>query len=385
MAPVSALTVSSERGEALLEALVRAAVDGIVAIDSRGTITAANPAAAQMFGYEATELIGKNVRVLMPEPFRSEHDGYLENYRRTGQPKVIGIGREVVGRRSSGAEFPVQLSVGRACVGEEVHFVGLLRDITSEREAHRARTELIAELEKKNAELERFTYTVSHDLKSPLITIKGFVGLLEQDVREGNVERASHDLRRVAAAADKMKQLLDELLELSRIGRLINPPERVCLSALVQEVRDLLSVPLQSSGVEFVVEGELHAAFGDRLRLREVLQNLVENAIKFMGTQSSPRIAVSSRRTESGIVCSVADNGIGIAPRYLSRIFALFEQLEPGQGGSGVGLTLVRRIVDVHGGRVWATSEGPGAGATFHFELPEPEDHDESTQNHRDR
>jgi signal transduction histidine kinase len=227
------------------------------------------------------------------------------------------------------------------------------------------------DLEAKNAELEQFTYTVSHDLKSPLVTIQGFIGLLEKDADTGDVERVRHYLDRIRDAAGKLGRLLDELLELSRIGRIANPPEDVDLKDLVDEVLELLSGQIEKRGVEVVVADELPAVHVDRFRLLEVIQNLIDNALKFLGDQPAPRIEVGARRDagEAGPVVFVRDNGIGIARRYHDRVFRLFERLDQAIDGTGVGLALVKRIVEAHGGRIWIESREGVPGTTFCFTL----------------
>ncbi len=354
--------------EARLAAVFEAAVDGIIVIDDRGAIRTVNPAGVRMFGYEAAEIVGKNVKVLMPEPYRAEHDGYLTAYRETGRRKIIGIGREVTGRRRSGATFPMHLSVAEVDAPGERLFVGIIQDITDAKEAERERDALIAQLEMKNAELERFTYTVSHDLKSPLITIKGFVGQLAKSIEQGKMDRFHSDVSRIAKAADRMKALLDDVLELSRIGRIVNPPEDIELRTLVEETLELLQASISGRGAVVEVAPQMPAIRGDRTRLREVVQNLVENAIKF--SPDRPRIQIGCRVEGNHVVCWVRDEGRGIEPQYAQRIFGLFEQLDHAGEGTGVGLALVKRIVEVHGGRTWAESAGPGEGLTVHFTLP---------------
>jgi len=231
------------------------------------------------------------------------------------------------------------------------------------------REDLIAKLEAQNAELERFTYTVSHDLKSPLITIKGFVGVLRQDLAEGDLEPVQDDLARISNAADKMDQLLRDLLELSRVGRLVNPPEDVPLEELAHEALELVGGQAEQNGVQVEISPNLPVVFGDRLRLLEVLQNLLDNAVKYMGKQSQPRVEIGSRRDGNQTICYVRDNGIGIEPRHHERVFGLFDQLDQKVEGSGIGLALVKRIVEVHGGRVWIESEGLGHGSTFCFTI----------------
>ncbi len=232
---------------------------------------------------------------------------------------------------------------------------------------------LIKELEAKNAELEQFTYTVSHDLKSPLITIKGFLGLLEQDALAGDTERVKADMARISNAADKMQQLLEDLLELSRIGRLVNPSREIELGALVREAADLVAGRLNERGAHLEIAPDLPTIYGDRPRLRAVLENLIDNAVKFMGDQPDPHIEITARRDGQAIVVSVRDNGIGIDPRYHDKIFGLFEKLDQQTEGTGVGLAIVKRTIEVHGGRIWVRSKGIGHGSTFYFTLPESE------------
>jgi signal transduction histidine kinase len=228
----------------------------------------------------------------------------------------------------------------------------------------------IGEMERRNAELERFTYTVSHDLRSPLVTVLGFVGLLEQDIEAGHKQRALADLARIRAAAARMELQLRELLELSRVGRVTSALEDVPLRELAEEARQSLAVRLATAGVELRVADELPVLYGDRARLREVVQNLVDNAAKFMGSRKDPQILIGARSGTEGSVCFVKDNGIGIDPKHHQRVFGLFERLDPSVEGTGIGLALVKRIVEVHGGQVWVESEGVGGGATFCFTIP---------------
>ncbi|HOT91861.1 MAG TPA: ATP-binding protein [Anaerolineae bacterium] len=257
--------------------------------------------------------------------------------------------------------------------GEIIGLVGVFHDITPLRQAEIEREALIADLEAKNAELERFTYTVSHDLKSPLITIRGFLGFLEQDALNGRIDQARHDIELISDAANKMQQLLDELLELSRIGRLRNPPQAVSLSELAREAAELVAGQLMARGVEVEIAPDMPTVVGDRPRLREVFENLLGNAAKFMGTQPHPRVEIGVRydKDEPQPVIYVRDNGIGIEPQYHEKIFGLFEKLDATSEGTGIGLAIVKRIIEVHKGRIWVESEGHGRGSAFCFTLPQ--------------
>ncbi len=232
------------------------------------------------------------------------------------------------------------------------------------------RENLIEELEAKNAELERFTYTVSHDLKSPLITIRGFLGLLEEDASAGDAERMQSDIARITEAAEKMQWLLNDLLELSRIGRLMHPPEDINLKEIVGEAVEMVSGRLNAKNVQVKITADRQQLHGDRQRLREVFENLLDNAVKCMGSQPVPAIAIGTRPAGDEIVYYVQDNGIGLAPQYREKIFGLFEKLDPAVEGTGVGLAIVKRIIEVHGGRIWVESEGVSCGSTFCFTLP---------------
>jgi signal transduction histidine kinase len=252
--------------------------------------------------------------------------------------------------------------------------LAIIRDVSMQKWIQGERENLITELEHKNAELERFTYTVSHDLKSPLITIKGFLGFLREDAKIGNRKRLDSDIQRINDAADKMERLLSDLLELSRIGRLVNEPQTIDFNEMVSEVLELLHGRLHSGTfpIQVSVADDLPKIHGDRPRLFEVLQNLVDNAAKFMGNQPHPRIVIGCQGTDnSGMpVFFVRDNGIGIDPKFKDRVFGLFDKLDPHSDGTGIGLALAKRILEIHGGRIWVESE-PGKGSTFYFTLPQ--------------
>jgi PAS domain S-box-containing protein len=233
------------------------------------------------------------------------------------------------------------------------------------------RASLINELETQNTELERFTYTVSHDLRSPLVTIRGFLGYLRQDAASGDLTRFDKDMTRIANAVDKMQDLLNDLLELSRIGRVMNPPKDIPFGQIVRESIELISGALERGGVEVDVQRDLPIIRGDQIRLVEVMQNLISNAIKFMGDQEEPRIEIGTTAlaADGNPIFFVRDNGIGIEQQYHERIFGLFNRLDPDIDGTGIGLTLVRRIIEVHNGKIWVESQ-PGHGTSFLFTLP---------------
>ena len=238
----------------------------------------------------------------------------------------------------------------------------------------RAKDELeerVGEVEAKNAEMERFVYTVSHDLRSPLVTVQGFVGFLKEDVSIGDQEKVDMDLRMIEEAVIKMDHLLKDTLELSRIGRVANPPEEeVSFGEIVEDALEALSDKIRAKGVEVPLLPESWPSVRvDRMRIVEVLTNLVENSMKYMGDESDPEIEIGWRKEDGETVFFVRDNGIGIEKDQREKVFDLFYKLDPDSEGSGVGLAIVKRIIEVHGGKIWIEPE-EGKGTTFLFTLP---------------
>ena len=267
-----------------------------------------------------------------------------------------------------------QLEAMRLFIG----YVGLAIENTRLNEALQTeltqRQSFIDELETKNAELERFTYTVSHDLKSPLVTITGFLGYLEQDALNGNMEKIKSGINRITAAATKMQTLLNDLLELSRVGRIMNKPEDIPFNEIVNEAVDHVHGQLEKLDAIIESQSEYPVVHGDKVRLVEVVQNLIENALKYSTPNTKPHIEISTNEYDSNgyPIFFVRDNGIGIEEQYHENIFGLFNKLDAQSEGTGIGLSLVKRIIEVHNGRIWVRSE-KGKGATFFFTLPTPQ------------
>ncbi len=278
---------------------------------------------------------------------------------------------EGVGQTKQGDKIILNLGVSVAPGYEDTLSKVLvsMTDITQPKAIETERENLITELETKNAELERFTYTVSHDLKSPLITIRGFLGLLEQDALAGDIERMKKDIRFIHNASTKMGLLLDDLLELSRIGRIVNLPESIEAVKLIDEVITLAAGQIAARGIDVNIASYLPNIYGDPPRLLEIFKNLIDNAIKFMGNQPQPCIEIGVKSEGEETIWYIRDNGIGIEPRYHEKIFKLFDRLDEDTEGTGIGLALVKRIVEVHRGRIWIESEGKGSGSTFYFTL----------------
>ncbi len=225
------------------------------------------------------------------------------------------------------------------------------------------------QLTEKNDELEQFIYTVSHDLKSPLVTCQGFVGLLHKDIASGNKEGMEDSASRIQKATRRMGELIEDLLQLSRIGRMPMEPKKIDVAELLQEVASDLTWQLKDAQAELVIEVDLHPVTADPVRLRQVFENLITNAIKYGTNANGSKIVVGSNETHDSVKYFVRDNGPGIAREYQDRIFRVFERLQKGGEGTGVGLAIVGRIMKRHGGRVWVESD-VDQGATFWLHFP---------------
>lgn len=243
------------------------------------------------------------------------------------------------------------------------------KEIEMREKAEQEREAVIQKLKLKNQELDRFAVRVSHDLKTPLITVAGFLGFLEKDIKDGNHERVGRNVAQISDAAKKMGKFVDELLDLSRVGRIVNPPVNVAFDAIVQEALTAAEGVLKAQQVRVKIEAIFPFVHVDRARVVQVMQNLITNAVKFMGDQPQPVIRIGFEEINGEHIFSVRDNGIGIAKEHQERIFELFSKLDPNTDGIGIGLGMVKRIIDTHGGRIWVESEGAGKGTTFKFTL----------------
>lgn len=324
---------------------------------TRSRILQASENFKQMIGISGSDMVGKTMEELFAPEVAAKMTA--EDWSVISSGEVLELEESINGRNYTTIKFPIFQS-------DKTLLAGYTIDITERKEREK-------ELQQKNAELERFAYTVSHDLKSPLITIKGFAGALERDLLKGNYERMEGDLRRVNDAADKMNDLMRDLLELSTIGHVVSAPEPVDMNLLVVDVLAQLAGPLSNKNINVTVQPGLPAALCDRQRMAEVVQNLIENAVNYIGEQKKPQI-LFGMRTEDGInIFFVQDNGIGIDKKYHQNIFGLFNQLDAKSNGTGIGLALVKRIVELHGGNVWVESDGAGKGSRFCFTVKSEE------------
>lgn len=354
-----------KRSHAFLQAILDTTVDGIVTIDTRGHIQSFNPAAEKIFRYKASEVLGRNVSMLMPEPYRNRHDGYLKAYLETGRKNIIGSGREVVGLRSDGTTFPLYLAVSETRAGNEVFFSGILRDISVQK-AYEAR------LVEANAELEAFAHTLSHDLRSLLTPIIGYADLMLRGMEASMDDIVRDSLQVIETQGERMVSLIDDLLALARAGHLEAPEtptdldEQACECA--QEVRHLHQLPesaidIRASGIKVAIHPAL---------IRQIYLNLLVNAAHHGGPQGLP-IIVRAEKKHDRVLIRVADHGPGVPEDERERIFETFFRGRHGKTrqGTGIGLATVRKIAMKSGGTAWV-EQTPGGGATFVVEMREP-------------
>lgn len=371
-ATVTAPTVEQalRDSEARMKAIVETAVDGIITIDERGLIETVNPAAERLFGYAADELVGKNVHILMPEPYHSEHDGYLEHYQQTAERRIIGIGREVVGRRKDGSTFPMDLAVSEVQLGERRIFTGIVRDVTQRKQAEEGLRAAKEAAEAASKAKDHFLAVLSHELRTPLTPVLATVSYVE--AKPGLPEELRSEISAIRRNVEMEARLIDDLLDLTRISRgkvelhheVVDT--HVVLRGCLENYQEIISDKRIEVAMHLWAK-ERHV-WADPARLQQVFSNVLSNAVKF--TPEAGKIALTTRNEKPGEwSLQIRDTGIGIDAEALPRIFNAFEQGERTItrqfGGLGLGLAISRAIVEMHHGTLVASSEGKERGAMF--------------------
>jgi two-component system sensor kinase FixL len=337
-------------------AIIDSAVDGIVVIDTRGLIEAFNPAAERMFGFSEAEVIGQNVNILMPAPYRDEHDGYIARYIETGEQRIIGIGREVSGRKQDGTVFPVHLSVGEFIVDNQRHFTGILHDLS-------ARAELEEQLRERTAlaRLGEMAAVIAHEVKNPLTAVRGAIQVIG-----GRLPAESKDapiIREIIARLDALNDLLKDLLLFARTPQPKLAPVRI--GEILGMVTDLLSSDPAFARVRIDVTGDAPPVMADAELLKIVFQNLFINAAQAMQGDGHIRASIAVHDRTQHI--EIADTGPGIPPDVRRSLFRPFYTTKA--RGTGLGLSTAKRLIELHQGRI-AVACPPTGGTTINISIP---------------
>lgn len=367
----------SQRVQGHFEALLDAAPDAIVIVNGDGRIELVNAQTQTLLGYTAVELAGESVEVLIPERFRAVHPRHRDDYYANPRTRPMGQGMELFALSKDGREIPVEISLSPLQTEDGLLVISAIRDVTQQKRAESRIQQLnetlaqrARELENANKELESFSYSVSHDLRTPLRSIDGFSQALLEDYKDLLDDQGLEFLQRIRAATSRMGELIDDLLNLSRITRAEMRHEDVDLSQMARENAARLRQAGPEREVKFVIEDGL-VAHADRRLLRVALENLMGNAWKFSSNEARATIEVGAMMDEAHeLVFFVRDNGAGFNMEYADKLFGAFQRLHALSEfeGTGVGLATVQRIINRHGGKIWAEAE-EGRGATFYFTL----------------
>ncbi len=369
----------SER-DALLRSIIETSPDGLVTIDEDGLILSFNPAAETMFGYRADEIIGVNVKVLMPSPYREEHDGYLERYLKTGERRIIGIGRDVMAERKNGDIFPIELAVGEISLADTKHFAGFIRDASARHAAERNVDELRNELlhVSRLSELGEMASALAHELNQPLTAIINYLEacrrLLERTDGSGR-EQSEGLMQKASEQAHRAGQIIQQLRKFVAKGETDHQFEKI--NTVVREAAELAAVGSrhQSINVTFDFSDDLPDVMIDRVQIQQVVMNLVRNSIEALAEADNRSLTLRTTRSKNAsLKIDVIDTGPGLPKEIAERLFQPF--LTTKAGGIGIGLSICKTIVDAHGGQLW-TTPNPGGGTAFHITLPI--DRDETT------
>jgi two-component system sensor kinase FixL len=341
-------------------AIVDTATEGIVTIDEKGSIETLNGAAERLFGYRLNDLVGRNVSMLMPEPWASEHDGYLRRYLVTGEKRIIGIGREVVGRRRDGTEFPIDLSVGEGSFAGRRFFTAVIRDVTERKEMQTklAQTERLAAVGELAA-------GVAHEVNNPINTIINCAQLIQDgDSKDENCRTIIEEGQRIA-------EIVHSLLQFARDDR--DRPQPTSVHDVVQRTLKLIAENLKRHGitVDVVVPDSVPPVLARPQQLQQVLLNLLINSKDALVQAGGDgrRVAIAATVRDVGVEITVADNGPGVPAELGARIFEPFVTTKRARGGTGLGLSISKSIVEGYGGTIGLDST-PGRGATFRICLP---------------
>jgi two-component system sensor kinase FixL len=354
-----------------LESIINAAPDAIITIDERGLISFFSAAAERMFQYSAEEVIGLNVSILMPAPYSAEHDGYLDRYLRTGERRIIGLGRLVVARRKDGSTFPIELAVGEALAKGKHVFTGLIRDISDRQETERRLHEVQADLihVSRLSAMGELASALAHELNQPLTAITNYLLAARQLVQRGpeHAERASEIIGKSIDQAMRAGQVIRQLRSFIQKRDVERAPAEI--DKVVDEASALAFIGLKEKGIRVAIErqGKLPEIPIDRIQIQQVLINLIRNAVDAMEGRDRRELTISISCDDRAVRISIIDTGSGIPRDMEEKVFQAFATSKP--SGMGVGLSISRNIVEAHSGRLWF-EPNPSGGTVFHLALP---------------
>ena len=366
-----ALAALSER-EAHLQSVLDTIPDAMIVIDPQGIMHSFSATAEKQFGYAASEVVGRNVNMLMPGPYREQHDSYLARYLATGEQRVIGVGRLVVGQRKDGTTFPMELAVGEMRAGTRRFFTGFVRDLTERQETQRRLQELQSELifMSRFTALGEMASTLAHELNQPLTAatmyLNGARRLLD-GAKPSDIPTARDAAENAAGQVLRAGQIIKRLREFVARGESERKAEP--LSKLIEEASALALVGARETGVQasFEFDPRAELALVDKIQIQQVLLNLIRNAMEAMQDSATCKLSIVTRRnSDETVQIDVADEGSGIAPEIAAQLFKPFVTSK--RNGMGVGLSISRTIVEAHGGRLWAEAR-PGGGTVFSMTL----------------
>ncbi|HEY8213097.1 MAG TPA: PAS domain S-box protein [Methylocystis sp.] len=353
--------------DSYLTAIVNAVVDGVITIDERGVVLSMNPAAAKLFGFTPSEVIGQNVRMLMPEPDRGKHDSYISEYRRTGAPKIIGIGRQVEGMRKDGSIFPMELGVSVAETQGKRVFVGLIHDLSQTRRFERR----LHELQTNRFDLmENMAAGLAHELKQPLAAIAAYINFAHRQLKQKDfsIAKVEEMLDGANAQVFRASEIIDNLRQFIARGETVRTPQN--LNAVVRTACEFTDAIAKEHNVKTTIDLEASpdTVVINKVQIQQVVVNLKRNAIEAMQNCERREMRVSTRLVEAKLIrVDVADTGPGLPQEINDRLFEQFTTTKP--HGLGVGLSISRAIIEAHRGKIWA-EPNPGGGTIFSFVLP---------------
>jgi len=358
--------------EAHLQSVLDTVPDATIVIDTRGTIQSFSAAAEKLFGYRSEEAVGRNVSMLMPDPYRNQHDSFLARYMATGERRIIGIGRLVVGQRRDGSTFPMELAVGEMRSGDHRFFTGFVRDITERAQTQQRLQDLQSELifMSRFTALGEMASTLAHELNQPLTAAASYFSGARRLLRNGAPENIAAARLAIENAANQMLRAGDIIKHLREfVARGESDRRAEDLRKLIEEASAMALVGMKQAGahVSFDFDRAADTVLVDKIQIQQVVLNLMRNALEAMQDCSRRELVVSTGLIDSGTVqVAVSDTGSGIAPEIADKLFQPFVTNKP--QGMGVGLSISRTIIEAHGGKLW-TEPNPGGGTVFRLTL----------------